>query len=490
MLPTRLIFNSFTLLVLLMAGCAVGPNFHRPAPPATPSYTARPLPPKTASAKGPGGNSQQFIYGEDIPAQWWALFQCPALNYLIDLGLANSPNLAAAQAALREAKANLWVGIGSGLFPLITGQFYAEREQFSGNTFGQPGTNLFSLYNAQINVSYTLDVFGGIRRQIEALGAQVDYAQFELTATYLALTANIVTTAIAEASLAAQIAATRELIAAQENILNIISQQFQLGGVSQTNVLTQQTLVAQTIATLPGLEKNLAQTRHALAVLVGFLPSDVQLPEIDLNQLKLPGELPISIPSRLVAQRPDVRAAEALMHVASAQIGVATANLLPQFTLTGYYGTTANELSHLFTKNSYIWALEGEVMQTIFNGGALIAKRKAAIDAFQQAAAQYRETVLQAFQNVADALRALQFDALALRAQSQAETAARRTLTLTRGQYKLGGVSYLSLLNAQYQYEQTHIARIQAQAQRFTDTAALFQALGGGWWNGVILSRS
>ncbi|HVV68816.1 MAG TPA: efflux transporter outer membrane subunit [Gammaproteobacteria bacterium] len=473
----------FTISSLALVSCAVGPNFHRPASPATPSYTASPLPKKTASVKGQGGAAQQFEMYKDIPAQWWALFQSEDLNELIQQGLANSPNLAAAQAALREAHDNLWAGIGAGLFPLITGQFNAQREQFSGNTFGQPGTNLFNLYNAQVNVSYTLDVFGGIRRQIEALGAQEDYERFELAATYLSLTANIVTTAIAQAQLRAQISATYELIQSQEESLRIINGQFQLGGVARTDVLAQQTLLAQTYATLPPLEKSLAQTRHALAVLVGRLPSDDQLPVFDLSQLKLPTHLPISLPSRLVAQRPDVRAAEALMHAASAQIGVATANLLPQFTLNGYYGATANQLKDLFKHSSEIWDIEGQVMQTIFNGGALLAKRRAAIDAYQQAAAQYRETVLQAFQNVADALRALQYDAIALRAQTQAESSARGTLRLTRQQFKLGAVNYLSLLNAEIQYQQTRIARVQAEAQRFTDTAALFQALGGGWWN-------
>ncbi len=484
------------LISVILAGCAVGPNFHSPAAPNTQRYTASCLPEHTTSAKSPGGQAQHFVACQDIPAQWWLLFHSQELNYLICRGISNSPTLDAAQAALRQAKDNLSAVIGSTLFPVVGLQASVERERFSAATFGASGaggsgsttsgistTSLFNLYNTAVNVSYTPDVFGGARRQIEASRSLVDYQCFELEATYLTLTSNIVTTAVTVASLCAQIQATHELINAQENELQIVRKQFHLGGVSRVDVLTQETQVAQLLATLPPLEKSLAQNRHALAVLVGGLPSETCLPEITLDCLDLPTDLPISIPSLLVRQRPDIRASEAQLHEASAQIGVATANLFPQFTITGSYGSEANLIKDLFTPSAKVWDIIGQVSQPIFQGGSLLAKRRAAIDAYCQAYAQYRQTVLQGFQNVADALRAIQIDADELKAQAAAEIAARETVVLTRKQFHLGGVSYLSLLTAERQYQQARVNRIQAQAARYTDTAALFQALGGGWWN-------
>jgi len=482
----QLRFRTIALLLsATLTGCAVGPNFHPPALPHTQSYTACYLPLHTVSSPGPGGAAQHFLPCQNIPAQWWTLFRSPELNELICRGLANSPTLKAGQAALRQAQENLVAQIGSTLLPTIDAQATAERERFSATTLGverAPG-QVFNLYNTSVNVSYTLDVFGGLRRQAEAVSALMDNSNFELEATYLTLTANIVTTAITEASLRAQIEATHQLIAAQASEVNIVRQQLRLGGTSMVDVLAQETQLAQLQATLPPLEKNLEQTHHALAVLVGDLPSESQLPCIDLNKLHLPTELPISMPSLLVRQRPDVRAAEALLHQASAQIGVATANLLPQFPLTASYGVEANIPRDLFTPDAVVATLIGQVAQPIFHGGALIAQRKGAIAAYCQAYDQYRQTVLQGFQNVADSLRAVQIDAVALRDETQAEIAAKGSLDLTRAQMRLGGVDYLALLNAQRQYQQTRIARIQAQAARYTDTAALFQSLGGGWWN-------
>jgi NodT family efflux transporter outer membrane factor (OMF) lipoprotein len=341
---------------------------------------------------------------------------------------------------------------------------------------------VFNLFNASVNVSYTLDVFGGLRRQIEALGAQVDNQQFELMAAYLSLTANIVTTAVTVASFQAQIQATHSLLSAQEKQLAIIKKQFFLGGLSRNEVLTQETLVAQTRATLPPLEKSLAQSRHALLALVGEYP-DQPLPRIQLDAIDLPRALPLSLPSMLVRQRPDVRASQALLHAASAQIGVATANLFPQVTLSGADGWQSLVLPSLINPANKIWNITADITQPIFHGGALLAQRRAAIAAYDLAAAQYKQTVIQAFQNVADTLRALETDARSLRAQRQAEISAKHSLQLITQQYRLGGVSYLDLLNAQQQYQQTKISRIKAQAIRYSDTAALFQALGGGWWN-------
>jgi NodT family efflux transporter outer membrane factor (OMF) lipoprotein len=474
------------LASLALTACSVGPDFHRPEAPKTNTYTAKALPEKTAATSVPGGDAQRFVFGQDIPAQWWAVFHSDALDQLIRQALADSPTLAAAQAALREARGNVRAEIGAAFFPSIDTKVSGEREKFSGAAFGQPSSksSLFNLYNASVKVSYVLDIFGGARREIEALQSQVDYQRFQLEGAYLALTSNIVTAAVREASLRAQILTTQEILKVEGEHLDLVERQFQLGAVSRSDVLAQQTQLAQTRATLPPIEKDLAQTRHQLAVLVGKLPGEgAALPEFELDSMKLPPELPVSLPSSLVHQRPDIQASESLLHAASAQVGVATANLYPQITLTGSYGWEATKIGDLFHNGSSIWSLAAGLLQPVFHGGELTAKRSAAVAAYDQAAAQYRETVLQAFQNVADVLRALDADATTLKAQAEAEAAARATLDLTQKQFKLGAVSYLSLLNAERQYRQIKISLVQAQAARFADTAALFHALGGGWWN-------
>lgn len=463
----------------------VGPNFHSPARPKVDRFNEVPLPKKTAKTSSikDAGKSQVYVYGKDVSSEWWYLFRSPTLNKLIDRGIANSPTITAAYAALRQAQENFNAQVGTTAFPTFNAQLGGERELFPGASLGGNFPNsLFNLFNAGVNVSYTLDVFGGLRRQIEALGAQVDYQQFELIAAYVTLTSNIVTTTVTIASLQEQIQSTRDLIVSQRQQLRILRDQFQLGGIAQGSVLTQETLVGQTLALLPPLEKSLSQNRHTLAVLVGAYPDEV-LPEVSLNSLHLPTKIPVTVPSNLVRQRPDIRASEALLHAASAQIGVATANLFPQFALSASYGWQALTPSTLFGTTTNTWNIQAQITQPLFQGGALLAKRRAAIAAYDQAFAQYKQTVLQGFQNVADALRALETDARALQATRQAELAALGALNLATNQYKLGGASYLTLLIAQQQYKQTVISRIQAQAARYTDTAALFQALGGGWWN-------
>jgi NodT family efflux transporter outer membrane factor (OMF) lipoprotein len=475
-----------SVLSILLAGCMVGPNFHEPAAPATPRYTEHPIPAATASSRGPGGKTQYLIEGEDIPAEWWELYHSPELNDLIIRGLHNNPNYHAAQEALCVAQQNWKAQIGT-LFPTIDGQFFAQRQKIAGSSFGVPRilNRVFDLFNPQINVSYALDVFGGLRRAVEAAHAEFHYEMFEEQATYLTLTSNIVTTAIMQASLRTQIEATLDLIKTQTSQLQLVRKQFQLGAVSNIEVLAQETQLAQTQATLPALEKEFEQTRDALAVLVGSLPSESFLPDFELNDLHLPTHLPLSLPSLLVRQRPDIRASEALLHQASAQIGVATANLFPNITLTGYYGSQSNSLDAIFASHNEVWSYGVQILQPIFHGGTLLARRRAAIAAYRQAYDQYHEVVLQGFQNVADVLHAIHTDALALQAQTVAESTARKNLNLVRKQYQLGGVNYLFILNAQLQYQQARISRIQAEAARYTDTAALFQALGGGWWNNL-----
>ena len=469
----------------MLAGCAVGPDFRQPAAPDTQSYTRAALPQETAATPGTGGAAQRFVSEQDIPAQWWTLFQSQALDQLIRQALQDSPTLAAAQGTLRESQENLRAQYGAALAPGVDASLSATRQRISGAAFGPGGkANLFNLYNASVRVSYALDLFGGARRELESLRSQVDYQQFQLEGAYLALTANIVTTAVKEASLRAQMKATEGIVALQERQLEVVKNQFELGAVARSDVLAQQTQVAQTRATLPPLEKALALTRHQLAVLAGKLPSEAELPEFNLADLQLPQELPLSLPSSLVRQRPDIRASEALLHQASAQVGVATANMYPQLTLSASYGVESNKSRDLFNGNApSIWNLGANLLQPLFHGGELKHRRRAAVAAYDQAAALYRETVLQAFQDVADTLRALDTDARTLKAQAEAETAARDALELTREQFQLGAVSYLSLLNAERQYHLAQVILIQAQGTRYADTAALFQALGGGWWN-------
>ena len=441
------------------------------------------MPQQTVAAPGAAGAAQVFSPGQDIPAQWWLVFHSDALDRLIRASLTRSPNLAAAQAALRQAQETLNAQTGALLYPNVGGQLGVTRESAALVSPAAAAGSPLTLYNASVSVSYTLDVFGASRRELEALRASVDYQRFQVEATYLTLTANLVTTAIRESSLRAQLQATREVLAAQERQLAIIEKQFAAGAIARSTVLVQRTQVAQTRTTLPPLEKSLAQTRHQLSVYAGKLPSESGMPEFELDSLQLPLDLPLTLPSSLVRQRPDIRASEALLHQASAQIGVATANLYPQITLSGSAGSAALEAGKLFGPSSELWSIGAGLLQPIFNGGALSARRRAAIAAYDQAAAQYRATVLTAFQNVADALRALDSDASALKAQADAESLARESLELAARQYQLGAVSYLALLDAQRSHQQARVGLAQAQAARYADTAALFQALGGGWWN-------
>ena len=481
-----------TLFALAAAGCAVGPDFREPEAPKTESYTPTPISGETASAAGTGGAAQRFIAGQDVPAQWWELFRSPVLDQLVRHALADSPTLAAAQATLRVAEENLAAARGALFAPQVDAKASGGRQRFSPAAIGMPQTPPveFNLYNASVSVGYYFDLFGGARREFEALESEADYQRFQLQAAYVTLTANVVTTAIREAALRAQLAATQEILAAEERQLAIVERQVALGGAARNDVLAQRSQVAQTRAGLPALEKELARTRHLLSVYVGKLPSEAQLPEFTLATLELPQALPVSLPSVLVRERPDIRAAEALLHRASAKVGVATANQYPQITLTGSYGSLTNASGEWFSSGTSVWNYGLGLTLPLFRGGQLTAQRRAAIAAYEQAEAQYREVVLRAFQNVADTLRALEFDARTLKAQAEAASAAREALDLTQRQYALGGATYLALLTAQRQHQQAQIGLVQAQAARFADSAALFQALGGGWWHAPARSRS
>jgi NodT family efflux transporter outer membrane factor (OMF) lipoprotein len=468
-----------------LSSCAVGPNYRQPETSKNAGLT-RPgtLPSVTPAAPVTGGDAQTFADGLDIPGQWWTLYRSPALNALIERGLANNPTLQAAQAALRQANETVAAERGS-FFPSVTGQYQAERQRSSGASFGLPeiGSSIYTVNTAQVSVSYTLDAFGGVRRQVESQQAQADYERFALEASYLSLTANIVTAAVAEASLRAQIAATEEIAKSQQAELDITQRRVTAGGASRTDVLQQQATLQATLGSLPTLRSELAQERNQLAAYVGLSPAEYDGAEIDLDSLTLPADLPVSLPSKLVEQRPDVQQYGALLHQATAQIGVATANMLPSLTLSGTYGGSATRFSDMFSPASAIWSLIGGVTQPIFKGGQLTHQRRAAIAAAQEAAANYKNTVITAFQNVSSTLYALEGDAEALAAETTAERTAAESLHLVQVQYQSGGASHLQVLTAEQTYQNAVVVLVKARAQRYSDTAALFQALGGGWWN-------
>jgi len=468
---------------LLLAACAVCPDFERPAAPDVVGYTPEKLAPETASADVAGGAAQYFADGQDIPGEWWTLFHSEPLNTLIAEALKANPNLQAAQAALRQAREYVYAQEGS-FFPSVDANAQTQRQKISGASFGQPNSHgIFNLDTATVSVSYPIDVFGGERRQLESTEAQAEYQRFQLEAAYLTLTSNVVAAAVQESSLRAQIAATQDILSDQGKQLDLLRQQLALGGVAKSAVLQQETALAQSRATLPPLQKQLAQARNRIAALAGRFPSQDTPQTFELDALQLPTALPVSLPSQLVEQRPDVRASEAQLHQASAAIGVATANMLPQFTITGDVGSTALTIGSLFTPGTGVWSIAAAVAQPIFRGGTLLHEKRAAEAGYDEAAAQYRSTVVGAFQNVADSLRALAADAETLKASLAASRAAADSLALSRDQFKLGAISYPALLDSQTAYQQTRIALVQAQTNRFADTAVLFQALGGGWWN-------
>jgi NodT family efflux transporter outer membrane factor (OMF) lipoprotein len=471
-------------VAVVLAGCTVGPDFQTPPAPAVNGYTPEPLPAETASAGVAGGEAQHFALGSDIAAEWWTLFRSPALNALVERSLKANPNIQSAEAALRVALENVYTQQGA-YFPSVEGNFSPSRNKTSNSIAPVPAnnSNVYSLYTAQLSLSYAPDLWGLNRRTVESLQAQAENQRFQLEAAYVSLTSNVVTAAIQEASLRAQIASTRDIIEVERQLLGLLRKQLELGAVAGLDVAAQEAALAQAEATLPPLQKQLDQQRDLLAALAGGFPSEEPAERFELATFQLPQELPVSLPSKLVEQRPDVRAADALLHSASAQIGVAVANRLPNLTLSAAWGTQAVTSGGLFAPGNGIWSLAASLTQPLFDGFALEHKERAARAAFEQAAAQYRGTVITAFQNVADTLRALQSDADALHAQVAAERAARTQLDIARRQLELGAINYLSLLNAQQTYLQAVINLTQAQAGRYSDTAALFQALGGGWWN-------
>jgi NodT family efflux transporter outer membrane factor (OMF) lipoprotein len=475
------------MVIAGLTACAVGPNFKRPTPPSAPDYGSAPMHGETSAAEGAAASAQRFVAGMDIPSQWWTLFQSPQLDRLVEQSLKANPDVGAAQAALKQAH-ELYAAQRASFFPVVQGGFNAQRAKNAVGSIANP-TSLpqanpyYDLYTAQLTLSYAPDVFGGTRRAVEMAKAQEQGTRYQLEATYLTLSSNVVVTAIEEATLRGQIAATERLLQVQHDLTDKVRHQRLLGTVSDLDVLAQEAAEAQTAQTLAPLQKQLGQTRDALTALLGRLPSGEPSETFRLSELTLPTELPVSVPSKLVEQRPDVRQAEENMHAASAAVGVALADMLPQFPINADLGSSALKIGQLFSPYTGFWDVGGSLTQTLFDAGTLLHKKRAADAALDQAAAQYRGAVILACQNVADTLRALQADADALKASIEAERAAKKTFDLAQRQRELGTLSMVAVLLAEQAYQQAELALVQAEGNRFSDTAGLFQALGGGWWN-------
>jgi NodT family efflux transporter outer membrane factor (OMF) lipoprotein len=466
--------------LFLLSSCTMGPDFVRPKAPAVDHYNYGGDPSITVPVDG---QSQRFKQGIGPVENWWKLFNSKQLDAAVAEGLANNPSLQAAQASLRQSNDNLQAGYGI-FYPQINAGINGARQKFSPARFGSSGTSsIFNLLTLSASVSYALDIFGGERRTVENLQSQVDLQRSLVLGTYLTLSGNIVNTIIAMAAYQEEIKHTEQLITMQKEQITIAEKQAFAGTVSYAPVLILRTQLASFEATLPPLRQKLSQSEHLLATLEGHIPSEWMPPQVSMAELSLPGELPLSLPSELVRQRPDVVAAEAQLHGANANIGVATAALFPSFTLNGTYGQNRTSMNGLFGKKANFWSLGTNITAPLFNGGTLLSQRQAALDAYQQSLAIYRQTVLAAFSQVADTVRALEHDAEATQAESQYVVASEKSLHLIQANYEAGMVNYLQVLIAMIQYNQAKISYLQTQAQRYQDTTALFVALGGGWGN-------
>ncbi|MGB9428894.1 MAG: efflux transporter outer membrane subunit [Gammaproteobacteria bacterium] len=469
-----------------LASCAVGPAYHKPSPPTVRSYTAAPVAatiPPAQSVSGAVAGAQTLEYGVAVNPEWWKNFGSPALDQLVAESLAHNPDLAAAQATLEQAQYNLKAAKGV-FYPQVSLGLGGERNRTSGAASGGiAGSQLYNLYTGQVSVSYYPDVFGLNRLVTRGEQAQVDVARDQLTAARLTIEGNVVNAALDLAALEEEVAATEQAVADQRQILGLTRSQYELGSASQFDVLTQESQLASSEAHLPQLEQARDETRHLLATYLGKFPSEaggVNTPA--LGDLHLPATLPVSLPSTLVQERPDILAAEAQLRAANAQVGEAVARMYPNLQLTGDFGDQSNNGGTLFDPASRIWDLAASLVLPLFEGGALEAQKHATEAAYRVVFANYQSTVLGAFRNVADVLRALQHDSAVLDAEARAMQDAQQAFALVRTQYQAGAVNYLSLLISETQYQNTRIAFVQAEAQRYADTAALYVALGGGEW--------
>lgn len=458
----------------LLSGCALGPDFERPAAPDPPGYTAEPAPMQMTPTAG--GGDQSLALAREISAQWWQAFQSPELGPVVEQALRDSPSLAAARATLAQSRELLAAARGP-LFPQLDAGASISREHSSGN-----GSQTSDLYSVGPSVRYTVDVFGAIRRGVEQQAALAELQYHELAAAWLALTGNAVSGSITIASLREQLEASEALVEQDRTNLELVQNKYDAGKAARSDLLVAQTQLASDIAELPLLRQQLAEARHALAVLVGQLPGEWSPPDFTLDDFVLPGELPLTLPSELVRQRPDILAAESDLHAASAAVGIATAQLFPSLTLSGDLVREGIVSGPAGTA----WALGAQLTAPVFRGGTLRAERRAAIAAYDASFARYRETVLTGFRQVADSLRALANDTDLIGAQAERLDVAEQSVELQRISYEAGKGNLLLLVSAQRAYQQARIAYVQARGQRLADSAQLFVALGGGWWNEAL----
>ena len=473
--PSACLLSALTLSFL---GCAVGPKFRVPPPPKVGQYGPAALPAELGSNQAEGGGVQRLKPGLPVPERWWTAFGNEDLNRRIEAALAHSPTVEGARASLRQAQAFLSASQGS-WFPAVDAGASAARVKQSVVSGG--GTSPFTLYNASVNVSYTLDLFGSVRHGVEVQEARVAFQRWQLEGATLSLTANVATASFQEAAMQAQLDVLQQVVELLQQQADLTAKQVAIGAKSQGDLLAVQAQFASAQATLPPLKLAQASLRNQLAVLMGRLPSEADAPISDLSGFRLPEEVPLSLPSELARRRPDVRAAEAQLQAATAQVGLATADLFPQIRLGGSYGTSAFETANLFKEPTTTWSLGLNLLQPIFHGGSLRAMKRAAEAGLDGASATYRAAVLTAFRDVSDALNALQFDADTLAAQARAEQAASQSLDLVKAQYRIGSASYLQLLDATRQWQLARLGFVRARAARLADTAALYAALGGGW---------
>jgi len=469
------------IAVSVLPACAVGPDFRHPNAPLPDRYTAASQPQATASAAGVGGEAQHFVSGANVPSRWWEAFECAPLNELVEQALTHSPTVLEARARLRQAQQDLTAQSRGTLYPGLDAQLGVSRQKVDPAAFGFPNVPPappFTLYNAQVNVSYALDVFGANRRLIEGVRAQSEYQAYETQAAELTLAANVVSAAIRQADLQAQIEYTEQLLEAQGRQVAISEERYQVGGIALEDLQNQRSQLAQLRAALPALQASRQQVDHQLAVYTGIPPAEAAIPRFRLEDLKIPADLPLTLPSELVRRRPDVRASEALWHQASANVGVATANLFPSLTISGYAGSERTRASDLVDSFD-VWSIGAKLLQPIFHAGELHAKKRSAVAAYDAAAQAYQQTVLESLQQVADSLRILEADALTLQARSTASEQSAASFAVAQERFAVGGISELSFLDARRQHLQTELDRSHAAAQRFSDTAALLHALAG-----------
>jgi NodT family efflux transporter outer membrane factor (OMF) lipoprotein len=465
------LFNS-GVLALALSGCAVGPDFVRPAGPDGDRYTSQPMPTEIRSSTGAA--SQQIEPGKSIPAQWWDLYHSRELSEVLRSAVDGSRTIAAARATLAAARENVLAARG-GYWPQLDASASAARSRANGN-----------LYSVGATASYAPDVFGATARGVEQQEALAEQQGYELAAAYLTLTGEAVTQAVSIASLRTQLRATEQVVADDERNLELVRLKYDAGKVPRTDVLTAETQLASDRTALPGLRQQLSSARHALVILTGRAPAEWSPPEFALDDFTLPSGLPLSLPSALARQRPDILAAEARLHADSAAIGVATARLYPDITLSASLGQQAADSGSLFRGANRVWSLAAGLGAPILHGGTLRAQRRAAIDNYEASLATYQQTVLQGLQQVADTLQALAHDAELVDAQRQLIDSASAALALQRESYAAGKSDVLQLISAERAYQQALLGSVRAQAQRLQDTAQLFLALGGGWWDAKL----